>query len=161
MYNNIILNKEEHGEEAILVKYDKNGKAEWGREYTSYYYDKIENSSSNWKSGIRTIIEESNGDYVIGGAYTGNSVDLGNGIHLETSNRATAILVKYNSEGQTKWAKQIRGNWLSGDSYINSVKKTQDGGYIVSGEFAFPKADLGNGVVLDKKIYKNSKFDSL
>ncbi len=159
--NNIILNKEEHGEEAILVKYDKNGKAEWGREYTSYYYDKIENSSSNWKSGIRTIIEESNGDYVIGGAYTGNSVDLGNGIHLETSNRATAILVKYNSEGQTKWAKQIRGNWLSGDSYINSVKKTQDGGYIVSGEFAFPKADLGNGVVLDNNIDNNRKFDRL
>lgn len=158
--NNVILNGEGNQNTAILVKYDKNGKAQWGRTYKTAYNDRM-GESNYWKTGIRTIIEESNGDYVIGGAYTGNSVDLGNGIHLETPNSETAILVKYNSEGQTKWAKQIQGNHSGGDSYINSVKKTQDGGYIVSGEFDFPKADLGNGVVLDNNIEISNNHDYL
>ena len=125
---------------AIIVKYNSEREAQWTKSFDTYYYDLI-GIASDWKKGIHSIVEDGNGDYIIGGVRN----DKG-------------VIIKYSREGEIKWQNTIKGDKHdSGESYINSIQKTQDGGYIVSGMFNEYELKFGNGVVATKP-YLNTFF---
>ena len=69
------------------------------------------------------------------------------------------MIIKYTSDGEIEWTKSIKATEdasYSGDEYIESIKQTSDGGYIVVGKFSSKSIDLGNGVSLINNDSSNS-----
>ena len=122
--------------DGMIIKYDSEGMAEWAQEIGGTNYE-----------CINLVAGTSDGGYIVGGYFSSNSIDLGNGVSLSTKGAADGMIIKYDSEGEAEWARGIGGT--SGD-YINSVAETSDGGYIVGGSFQ-ESIDLGNGVSLSTK----------
>ena len=101
-------------------------------------------------TSINSIIETEDEGFIIGGAFRSASMDLGNNIILEnsdkTGNSFDIMLVKYTKNGDAEWGKTIGG---SRDEMLPKIVKTSDGGYIVSGRFSSKNIDLENGITLN------------
>ena len=97
---------------------------------------------------INSVIETTDGGYIVGGHFKSKSIDLGNGVSLTNKGSDDGMVIKYSSTGEVEWAQGIGGT--KGDC-INSVAATTDGGYIVGGYFKSSSIDLGNGVSLTNK----------
>ncbi len=113
---------------------------------------KIENAKSiggNSRDYINCIVETSDGGYLTSGYFKSPSIDLGNGVVLNSKdnniNYADGMIIKYSESGEVEWGKVVGG---SSDDSINRIIETRDGGYLVGGYFASSNIDLENGVVL-------------
>lgn len=89
-------------------------------------YDEI-NSFSNTRDG----------GYIIGGTFSSESINLGNGIVLNGIGSEDGMLIKYNAEEEVEWAKVISLSEKDRDTEVVSVSETTDGGYIVSAIFEY------------------------
>ncbi len=96
---------------------------------------------------VTSVIETSDGYYLVGGYFYGTK-DLGNGITITSNGHADGMLIKYESNGNAKWAKNIGGTHTSYSESINSIIETSDGDYVVTGYYIGNKIDLGNGIEL-------------
>ena len=163
-------------EDGMVIKYSRNGEAEWAR--------KIGGAATDT---INSISETTDGGFIIGGAF-GSSINLGNGIKLSSISGSDGMIIKilpieipnvivkqidqtasvlsvtvtsdggmlagthygitkkYSSSGEVEWERNIGG---AGANLIRSVSETTDGGYIVGGYFKSSTIDLGNGVTLN------------
>ena len=97
---------------------------------------------------INSVIETTDGGYIVGGIFKSSRIDLGNGVSLSNKGDYDGMIIKYNNIGEVEWAKQLGGTNYDG---VVSVKQTSDGGYIVGGIFKSSRIDLGNGVSLSNK----------
>ena len=95
--------------DAIIVKYDADGNEEWAKNYGDENTDEF--------------------TYVIG-TTDGGSIAIGrnSGTIFYLS---TAIIVKYDADGNEEWAKAFGG----ANDYFNSVSITSNGEYIVNGRY--------------------------
>jgi len=135
--NEIVLNTSFHS--AMIIKYDKERNAEWAK--------KIDGRSTG--DSINSVIETSDGGYIIGGDFSRNTIDLGNGVVLKNNlsdGSFDGIIVKYDTLGEVEWGKVIGG---TSSDYIESVSETSDGGYIIGGSFQSKTINLENGIVLN------------
>ncbi|WP_160137826.1 T9SS type A sorting domain-containing protein [Chryseobacterium sp. c4a] len=114
-----------------------------------------------------TIIQTSDGGYMISGASNSNNGDV-------TGNHGNQDywLLKLNSTGNLQWQKSLGG---SGNDYASSVIQTADGGYVVAGTTDSNNGDVtGNkgltdgwvlklnsdaGVIYWKKTFGGTKYD--
>ena len=131
--------------DGMIIKYNAAGEVEWAEGIGGTSEDKI-----------NSVSETSDGGYIVGGYFESRSIDLGNGIsltHKGSTNDSDGMIIKYNAAGEVEWAEGIGGT--SGD-VINSVSETNDGGYIVGGDFKSFSIDLGNGISLTNKNSGNS-----
>ena len=117
--------------------------AEWAKSVGGSSYD-----------SISSVSETSDGGYIVGGQFEGDTIDLGNGVVLDNNGLDDGMIIKYSSEGSIEWAKEIGGSY---DDRIKSVTETSDGGYIVGGSFG-STINLGNGIVLNNK---SSSYDGM
>jgi len=122
---------------------------------------------ANWATGIggnnedkiNSVIEASDGGYIVGGYFESRSIDLENGDTLSNTNSySDGMIIKYNAEGEAEWGKTIGG---TSDDAINSLEKTEDGGYIVGGYFKSSSINLENGVILDNKSSSTTYADGM
>lgn len=124
----------------MIVKYNAEGEAEWAKT--------IGGKSNN---RINSISETTDGGYIVGGEFLSNNISLGNGITLSNARAGTGLiytngmLIKYNTELETEWAKAFGGNRYAA---IQSAVEVSKGGYIVVGGFSSTILDLGNGVTI-------------
>ena len=142
-----------HGsDDGMLIKYDENGECEWGKSI----------SGSN-EDSITSIIQTTDGGYLVGGYFKSSSIDLGNEKNISNHGStyfSDGMLIKYDENGECEWGKSIGG--ASFDK-ITSVTETGDGGYIAGGYFSSSSIDLGNGTSIsnhgsyDGMIIKYSK----
>ncbi len=135
------------GQDVYLVKTDSNGIMQWNKTYGG-----TNNEVATCVSQTNDICTGQLGYIIAGIVMTGTSYTYYNG-----------FLIKTNSAGDTLWTRTYATN-----SYFNSVKQTNDGGFIVAGEFmgaTYPGAyllktdNLGN--VLWSKIYGANTATSL
>ena len=138
--NGISLNSKD-SRDGMIIKYSGKGETEWARGIGGSDYDYI-----------KTVAETSDGGYIIGGNFESNSIDLGNGISLNNKGSSDGMIIKYSANGEVEWAEGIGG---SGNDQINTVASTSDGGYIVGGYFESSSIDLGNGISLTNKGYRD------
>ena len=121
--------------DGMIIKYNKEGKAEWcntvGGEYNDY---------------ISSVATTRDGGYIVGGNFASSSVTI-DGIELENNGSIDGMIIKYNGEGKVEWGKSIGGR--SGDN-ICSVAETRDGGYIVGGNFG------SSSIIVDGIELKNN-----
>ena len=101
---------------------------------------------------INSITQTTDGGYIVGGYFNSSSIDTGNGVTLNNNGNKDGMIIKYDSEGNAKWAKSIGGD---GDDELKSVAQTADGGCIVGGYFTSRSIDLGNGVTLNNRDIKD------
>ncbi len=132
--NGVVLNNNGHSD-GMLIKYSKEGEVEWAKEIGGSYNDEI-----------TSVIETSDGGYLVGGCFGESTLDLGNKVVLNNNGYSDGMLIKYSKEGEVEWAKGIGG---SSSDKITSVAEASDGGYVVGGYFGSTSIDLGNGVVLN------------
>lgn len=128
-------------ENALLVKYDSNGSAQWiksisGGSGISEYYSAATENGCVYAAG-----------YVAGGS---TAYDFGNGKTIAENNANTQniVLVKYDLDGSAQWVKSIEGS--NNRSFLNSIAIGADGiyagGFLSSGKTI---CDFGNGTTID------------
>ena len=134
-----LTNKATNGvPDGMIIKYTENGEAEWAKAIGGLQSDYV-----------YSVTETLNGEYIVGGYFASDNIDLGNGISLvNNSSHLDGMVIKYSENGEAMWAKVIEGT--SAD-YINSVAITNDGGYIVGGYFTSSSIDLGDDIILTNK----------
>ncbi len=131
--------------DGMVIKYDANGEVEWEKVIGGYGYDEI-----------KSVSETVNGDYIVGGNFYSDEVDLGNGVILKNQcedNCSDVMLIKYNSKGETLWTGTIGGN---DSEEIKAVKGTKDGGFIIGGFFHSNEINLENGMILKNHSTENA-----
>ena len=91
---------------------------------------------------INSSVLTNDGGILIGGYFTNSSsIQIGD-YQLTNNGIDTALIVKYNSEGEVDWAKSFGG---SSNNQIDTVISTNDGGILVNGIFSEFK--LNNKIV--------------
>ena len=113
-----------------------------------------ETFTSEWAKSINANfyegVETSDGGYVTVGSFTGWSLDLGNGVVVKNSsiyeNVPDGLIVKYNGNMETEWARTIKGTHTD---KIVSIEETLDGGFIVGGTFSSKTITLENEIVIN------------
>lgn len=118
--------------DAIVIKYNANGEAEWGNKIGGNYYDQIE--------GIEPTLD---GGCIATGFFN-NTVKFENDMKITSNGGEDGFIVKYNSIGEMDWIKTIGG---TGADSIKSVTLTSDGGFLITGYFE-RTINLENGTVL-------------
>jgi len=136
--NGIVLNSKSW-KSGMVIKYDNEGNAEWGKVIGGSYADYIESVS-------QTV----DGGYILGGSFSG-SIDLENGIVLNCNGQKAGMIIKLDNEGNVEWGKAIGGIEENAEVSVNSVSETSDGGYAIGGYFHIETIDLGNGIILNDR----------
>lgn len=131
--------------EGLIVKYSKEGVAQWAKA--------IGGSAADY---INAVSKTSDGGCIVGGYFESTTINLGNGIQLNQIGTKDGMIIKYSSNGEIQWAKTTGG---SSEDYINSVIETSDGGYIASGYSYSSNIDLGNGVVVANNSNKHTNIE--
>ena len=126
----------------MIIKYNTNGEMEWAKEIGGLSDDRV-----------NSVTETRDGGYIVGGFFSFNSIDLGNGVSLinqsmNNTNYYDGMIIKYTSEGTVEWTKGIGG---TNHDYINSVAEAKDGNYIATGYFESSSINLDNGKTLINK----------
>ena len=104
------------GSAAIWVaKVDASGIVQWQQSFAEPSKDSSENTFAN------SIEPTSDGGYVIAGE------------GLPGQGNYDALVVKLDASGNIMWQKDYRG---AGDSSVQSIKPTADGGYVVAGDMS-------------------------
>ena len=126
--------------DGLIIKYDADGEIEWVKN--------IGESDSNY---IRSVAETSDGGVIVGGYFYG-TIQVENET-LTSNGSSDGLIIKYNSEGEVEWAKNIGG---SDEDEIQSVAPTSDGGYIAGGYFYSKTIQVGN-----ETLTSNGRSDGL
>ena len=100
----------------------------------------------NYGDYISSVIETKDGGYIVVGNFDSSNIVV-DGIQLNNKGSSDGMIIKYDSNGATEWAKEIGG---SKTDRIASVVETEDGGYMVVGEFASTSI-LVDGIQLNNK----------
>ncbi|MCI8587147.1 MAG: hypothetical protein HFJ49_00860, partial [Clostridia bacterium] len=124
--------------DGMIIKYDSEGNVEWCKAVGGSVSDQI-----------TCIIETRDGGYLVGGNFNSSSIDLGNGVALNSKdnniNYSDGMLIKYSESGEVEWGKEVGGDR---NDQITCIIETSDGGIIAGGYFQSSSIDLGNGIKL-------------
>ena len=124
--------------DGIIIKYTADGEVEWAKSVGGTEHQHI-----------NSIIECDDGSYIAAGFFESSKLELENGITLTNKGASSyddGMLLKYDANGELKWGKVLGGSY---EDRIESINKCNDGGYIVSGEYAGNTLGLGDGWTLN------------
>jgi len=112
------------GTNVVLVKYNSSGTAQWARTVSEGYYNSI----------FYAVAVDSSGNVYAAGYQTGSgNYTYGTGISLEgRSGSSRVVLVKYDSNGTTLWARTDSAG--SGDSDFFAVAVDSSGNVYAAGQ---------------------------
>ena len=128
--------------DGLIIKYASNGEVEWAKS--------IGGSRSE---GINSVVETSDGDYIVGGYFASSEIQVGDQI-LTSNGSDIGLIIKYTSNGEVEWAKSIVTGSSSGG--ISSVTESGDGGVVVGGIFNNSEIQVEN-----KTLINNGASDGL
>ena len=129
--------------DGVVIKINKDEQVEWAK-----------GIGGNSSDGVSSVIETKDGGFLVSGSFASESIDFGNGIKIynngfsQQSFNYDGMLVKFSSNGNVEWAKNIGGTDSDG---INEVIEKTDGSFIVRGNFLSQYVDLGNGITISKE----------
>lgn len=97
--------------EGYLIKTDSDGIIQWTKTYSGGDY-----------ASFSSVLQTSDSGFIAGGSYK-----------WAGPGGATLHLLKTDSNGNVAWSKTYSPGGITGNCYINSIQKTIDGSYIVTG----------------------------
>ena len=101
-------------DDAIIVKYDKDGNLLWQKSW-----------GGNLRDGFSEILQTQDGGFIVSGYSQSTDIE-----ELPNKGESDAIIVKYDKDGNLLWQNSWGGNLY--EEFYN-ILETQDGGFIVSG----------------------------
>jgi hypothetical protein len=124
------------GNNAVLVKYNSNGTAQWAKTVTAGNNDSI-------FSGV--TVDSLGNVFVVGRQYGNGSFTYGDGVTVtETSDNMKAVLIKYNSDGTAQWAKSVTAG--NSSSQFVGVAESSGNVYVVGSQGGNGSFSYGDGV---------------
>ena len=114
--------------DGMIIKYNSRGEVEWATSVGGSGDDSID-----------SVAETSDGGVIVGGYFESDSIQVGE-YALTNRGNDDGMLIRYNAEGEVKWAASIGE---SDDDRIQSVASTSDGGTIVGGIFRSSSIQVG------------------
>ena len=126
-------------EDGLIVKLDNKGEVKWAR-----------GIGGSLGERIQSVVATSDGDIVAGGYFQSSSIEVGN--NTLKGNGSDGIVIKYDENGEVKWAKGIGGQ---GTDVINSLTLTSDGGIIAGGYF-YSSIEIG-----ENTLTSNGNYDGM
>ena len=130
---------------ALIVKYNREGVAEWARTITAG------SSTSDFKS--IAISSDGMSIYAAGTISGTGNYNFGSGV-IAGSAKTNAVLVKYDRYGTAKWARTST-NGLSGTAF-SDIAVSSDSSIYAVGSLDYPNTyDFGNGVTVGGPNYYN------
>ena len=118
------LNKGIENSDAIIVKYDKNGSVQWKKSFGGKDTD-----------SFNSVAAASDGGFVA----VGESVSSDGDMKERVAGTGSAIIVKYDKNGNVQWKKSFGG---TDDDSFNSVAATSDGGFVAVGDSWSSNGDM-------------------
>ena len=125
----------------IIIKYSSEGELEWINSIDGY---------------LKSVTPTRDGGFIIGGHYSGRSLNLGNNIILTNNGSYDCLIIKYSSNGEIEWANSFGGN---GSDTIASIIETQSGDIIVGGSFLSREIVFNNIRIVSKGYH--SAYNSI
>jgi len=122
----------------LLVKYDKDGKAQWAKTVA------VGTNHSDFKS----VTTDSNGNIYASGFMDGTGTyNFGNGVTATGTAYDNIILIKYDSNGNAQWAKTLTSGTLYScftSIVVDSVGNIYAAGYV----YGTDTYNFGNGITI-------------
>jgi len=134
------------GANAVLVKYNSDGTAQWARSV----------SAGSDSSYFNSLVVDSSGNVYAAGFQSGTGTyTYGNGVSVAGSAYDNAVLVKYNSSGVAQWAHSVSAG--SDSSLFYSVAVDSSGNvYAAGSQSGTGTYNYGNGVSVAGSAYDNA-----
>jgi len=131
----------------FLVKYDANGNALWAL-----------NAGGTYNSGEvgRCVTTDQNDNVFVAGAFGGLDITIGATALTNTDNTETTtdiFIAKFDSAGNSLWAKSGRGNFMD---YVNSISTDLSGNVFLTGEFESYCLRIGTDSLINSDIFSYS-----
>ena len=123
------LNSNGRGD-VFVAKYDRNNEVEWASSFGGISND----------DRLTSIALTEDGGYIVGGYFYSSRMQVGD-YTLTNKGNSDAFLVKYDRNNEVEWASSFGG---TNYEYLYSIAVTEDGGYIVGGQFNSSNMQLGN-----------------
>jgi hypothetical protein len=153
-FRNAIDSSTKHG--AVIVKYDSSGMALWASGFAG------EGTYGEFRA---VQADDRGGAYAVGYARTESAVSFGDGVLLPKPRGGTdyGVLVKYDSKGNTLWAKCPEETPESSD-YMRLAIDEKGSVYVLGSFEGAGSCDLGNGVMIGGPLKKRNmllaKYDA-
>ena len=100
------------GEDAIIVKYDKDGNLLWQKSW-----------GGNLRDGFSEILQTQDGGFIVSGYSQSTDIE-----ELPNKGESDAIIIKYDKDGNVLWQKSWGGK--SWEKFYD-ILETQEGGFVV------------------------------
>ncbi len=123
--------------DGMIIKYNSEFEVEWATSVGGIDDEEI-----------NSIVETSDGGFVVGGYFKSNSIQVGEDILKNNKSSATdGMIIKYDANGQVEWATSVGGE---DKDEITSVVETTDGGFVAGGYFESSEIKLSEEYTLNK-----------
>jgi outer membrane protein assembly factor BamB len=141
-------------ENAVLVKYDSSGTAQWAKTVTA-------GSNNSWFNAV--AVDSSGNVYAAGYQYDTGTYIYGSGVSVAgTYSEENAVLVKYDSSGTALWARTVTAG--SNISEFNAVAVDSSGNIYAAGhQNGTGNYNYGSGTITGTYSHENAvlvKYDS-
>ncbi|GHV88259.1 hypothetical protein AGMMS50267_06190 [Spirochaetia bacterium] len=125
------------GDNAVLVKYNSSGDAQWAKTVTAGAVMAVFES---------VAVDNAGNVYAAGNQLQNSSYDYGNGVTVTgTADNLNAVLVKYDSSGATQWAKTVTAG-TEGSSFSSVALDSAGNVYTVGNQVRNMAYEYGPGV---------------
>ena len=97
--------------------------------------------------------------YIVGGIFYSENVNIGPYLIEKNENDLNyydSMLIKYDKNGKVEWASAFGGN---SEDTITSISETQDGGFIVVGEFRSDSFSVGDYIFNNKSTSNGYRYN--
>ena len=159
----------ENEKSGVIIKYNSLGKIEFAKRIVKA------SSGTTGDRVLNGIAETSDGGFVVSGYFSSGTIEIlgnetadGNPITLTRSGTRDGFIIKYNSLGLVEYAKSLG---VTNITEIYGVTRTQDGGFVATGNFNGPSITIlgtetvdGNPITLTNNGTRNGliiKYNSL
>lgn len=137
---NTVVNTSTLTNDALLIKYDKNGNELWARSAGGTGYD--------YATSVST---DRNGNAFIAGGFTSSTMTLGTTTLTNgTTGNGNAFIAKYDANGNVLWAKSLVGTGAStGDDIAYSLSCDTLGNVYLTGSFFSHTLTVGSNTLVN------------
>jgi hypothetical protein len=130
------------GANAVLVKYNSTGEAEWGRSLFA----------SDNASSFYSVKQDLDGNIYTAGELSLGSYTFDSGVTVNTNSASNIVLVKYDKFGNALWARTVNNITNYNTSYFNSIAIDKAGNIYAVGRIEnHGTYDFGNSAIVDAK----------
>lgn len=140
-----LINAGINADDIFIVKYDANGNVSWAKREGNYYYEYG-----------KSIATDPNGDVIVTGCFSSDSITFGNTTLMNTSSFSWDIFVtKYTANGILLWAKSIGGatGEFAGEVSTDASGNVYATGYFYSPTLVFGSTSVNNTLSNFSDIY--------